>query len=577
MRIRIIENKRVVEQVKNYDKTISNSIKFKTPNAATMAGISENTPFTIRIGTRGVNTLKLTNMKLNNITKSTNVNLSVSKEIDSQTIENKTSINVKYVSISYKLGYIDPMIYDDMIALREFLTSVATQYSININIPWRKIVRDQSYLMARDFNDVKKYCFDLFTQLKKKYPSVFKKDPAEFNKLPTIKAGEARVVAINASGKPQVDRRGKTYFSEWDDLIDLIKAHTTGIGSPSIGGDPVLPELIPYCINGFEINDKQVLNNKSTVTITETSRAEFIISSPVAINSVLVKLAGTNGQSVTASKTGNNGNLYYFQAHVKCNKSGEDNWTVTITNKNGDKLTTSLKTKVTVPVNEQIKPSTTVLFKSLRVNEIERLDKSDVFSVANTGAFFECTLYSTIKVSKVSVVSKGRNNHTINLTPITSYNNEYYFKTVVPNPNDGDDTWTVTATLSDGKTLTKTTKIRSNNVPLPIGNVTVSEFKVNQMNAHYANHVMVLNKKAADIYLAVNTTWPIAKIVVKVTGDNPKSFVRTGLTTYNGKCYYSETINLNYGQDKWLFTIYDQQGNCVSQALDTLVDPDYIH
>ena len=573
---RIIESKRTVAQVNDYDKTISNSIKFKTPVAAVMENIKDKS-FTIRLGVRGINTLKLTNMKLNNITKSTSENLSVSKEIDTQVKENKTSINVKYVAISYKLGYIDPMLYDDMIALREFLVSIATQYSININVPWRTITRDKSYLMARDFNDVKTYCFNLFTQLKSKYPQAFKKDPAEFNKLPTIKAGEARVVEINASGKPQVDRRGKTYFSEWDDLVDLIKAHTTGIGSPSIGGDPVLPDLVPYCINGFEINDKQVLNNKSTVTITETSRAEFIISSPVSINSVIVKLTGTNGQSVTASKTGNTGNLYYFQAHVKCNKTGTDDWLVTITNKNGDKLTTTLKTSVTVPVNEQIKPSTTVLFKSLRVNEIERLDKTDVLSVANTGAFFECTIYSTIKVSKVSVVSKGKNNHTINLTPITSYNNEYYFKTVVPNPIDGDDTWTVTATLSDGKTLTKTTKIRSNNVPLPIGNVTVSEFKVNQMNAHYANHVMVLNKKAADIYLAVNTTWPIAKIVVKVTGDNPMSFVRTGLSTVNGKCYYSESISLKYGQDKWLFTIYDQQGNCVSQALDTLVDSDYIY
>jgi hypothetical protein len=169
----------------------------------------------IRLSGRGIYKLKVKDFSLISIDGQHVVDAG-RIELDRSTIENLTTITVNYTVYNFDFGYIDPLDYEDQTQLRDYLTYLADIYEVQVDPPWRTLRKDHSYLMARDFNDTKMYCQDLFTKIAKQYPDTFKGDIAAFAALPYIQPGERR-------GLGTYSDRGKHYFPEWDNLIDAIK------------------------------------------------------------------------------------------------------------------------------------------------------------------------------------------------------------------------------------------------------------------------------------------------------------------------------------------------------------------
>ena len=208
----------LISAVNNYNKWITQTIKFTTPSKEKLIELDENNQaITIDISVRGISIIKLKDLTLNSTDGSHNIDTNKGN-LDKSVRENVKSIKVLYQgSIDIDFGYINPLNCKDMMDLRDYLKAIGTIYGVTIDPKWRTLVKDQSYLMARDFNDTKDHCKSLFTAIKNKFPTTFHGDPNEFDKLPTIKVGDTRGKSTSYSS------RGKHYFPEWDDLIDTIK------------------------------------------------------------------------------------------------------------------------------------------------------------------------------------------------------------------------------------------------------------------------------------------------------------------------------------------------------------------
>ena len=583
---KIMETNKEFDEVNNYNKETANSIKFKAPTKSIMDSLDQDECFSILISARGVNKLKLQNMFLRNINSGEKQELSSSKELNSQIKENLISINLKYAALNLKLNYIDPLIYDDMMMLRNYLFELATQYGVNISPPWRSITKDSSYLMARDYNDITSYCFNLFTQLKSKYPTVFKGNPNEFKSLPIIKAGETRVVNISASGKPSVDRRGKTYFSEWDDLIDAIKNQGVSSGTvtpivpPSTPSEPVVP-AVDYAFYDFLINDNQVLNLKDEITIKEVNKFEFVISSPEPVNKVKIAIAGKNAQTIWCDKTGVQGFLHYFRSYIQFKTAGADTICVTAYDKNNKMITTYVSTNADIPVQEPPVASQfyykTVMVDSKTVNTGTT---HDIVTIDRTSTF-ECIVHNNqYAIDRVEIERIGTTNTILTFKPKSVYNNDYYFKETITSAISGRDTWAIRAYDKNGRLLLGYLDIivhigeNSSN-----GKINIIDFKINTVSVLKSNTVLALNKKEADIYLIINTVYPLTKLVIQTFGANGGSTtIKMGSGEYTGRCYYSEKIPLNnFGQDQWLLTLYDSAGNTASVSAKTLLNYNYLY
>lgn len=334
---KIVDGSKEVDLIDNYNKDTYNEITFKAPNKNNLEQIGDKDSFIIKISTRGIDKLNLTDLLLTNVTKNTKQSLSPSKQIDNQKIENLTYIKVNYTSFDFKFEYIDPLNYDDMMSLRDYLLSLSSQYSINISPPWREITKDSSYLMARDFNDIKDFCYNLFSQVKRKYSTTFKGNPEEFKTLPTIKAGESRVVAVNSAGKPSVDKRGKTYFSEWDDLIDILKKQKMGQSTePTPPSPPVVtppsPPVTPtgLLIKSFKVNNKETIGINYVVETTNTTTIDAVIITQHKLKKAVAEVVGVNNQVVTKNGSGSYEGTCYYSFTLKFPKVGRDKITFTV-------------------------------------------------------------------------------------------------------------------------------------------------------------------------------------------------------------------------------------------------------
>lgn len=205
-----------VQEVNNYNKWIQNQISFTTPSESKLIELDkENKNVIIDIKVRGINILKIKDITLVSSDGSHKVDTNKGT-LDVSVRENRKSITVLFQgTMDIKFGYINPLSYKDMMDLRDYLKGLSSVYGVSPSTKLRTLVKDQSYLMANDFNDMKKYCIDLFTLIQKKYPYTFNSNIDAFNKLPTIIAGDKR-------GPSTYSKRGKHYFPEWDDLIDAI-------------------------------------------------------------------------------------------------------------------------------------------------------------------------------------------------------------------------------------------------------------------------------------------------------------------------------------------------------------------
>ncbi len=205
-----------------YDKWIDMSLNFNTKNLDLLN--VQNGYCEFKVSTQGIKMLNIKDLKLqsgsttyDNITiieeKKFKYVLDTSREIKSDTI------TVMYASLSLdNCPYINPLIVSQVTDLRNRLTVIAESYEIEVTPAWRTLVGNVDHLQARDFNDVKKYAYDLFKGLKSKYPNTFAGDPEVINKIPNVKVG------ITKRGPRDYSSRGGHIFYEWDDLVDAIRA-----------------------------------------------------------------------------------------------------------------------------------------------------------------------------------------------------------------------------------------------------------------------------------------------------------------------------------------------------------------
>ena len=239
-----------VQEVNNYNKWLKNKITFVTPDMDKMIELDrENVNITIDFKVRGINILKMKDFTLVSSDGSHTVDVD-KKTLDVSNKENAKSIKLFYQgSIDMKFGYINPLSYKDQMDLRDYLKAIGTIYSVSPTISLRTLVKDQSYLMANDYNDMKKYCIELFSLIQKKYPYTFNANLDAFNALPTITKGTCRGPSTFSNG-------GKHYFPEWDALIDAI------------GGvffKPAYTVSSSECVTWSTREDKWIRKNQATL------------------------------------------------------------------------------------------------------------------------------------------------------------------------------------------------------------------------------------------------------------------------------------------------------------------------
>lgn len=207
-----------VKEVNNYESWHGTKISFTVPSGLTEEQKKDKyIETTVRV--RGINVLKLNNFTLKSTDGTHDIDLNKGS-LDSAVKENMQTLTLsREADLQVDLNYIDPLSYLDMYDLREILKSVARVYKIDINPKWRPLVPYQSHIQARDFNDTKQFCIDLFTAIKNKRPSSFNGDIGLFKRIPDIKPGDSR----GPNTRKANDNRHVHYFPEWDDLIDAIK------------------------------------------------------------------------------------------------------------------------------------------------------------------------------------------------------------------------------------------------------------------------------------------------------------------------------------------------------------------
>lgn len=212
--------------INHYKKEIVHTIKFKAP--AKTSHFPWDRFFDIVIKARGIHKMKIFGAILRDVTGKIEEDITVERMLNKTKKEHEVSINVNYdFKLEMKdINYINPLSSKDQMSLRNYLLNTASECGItNVQPNWRNY-NTLSYLMARDYNDVKDYCYNLFSAIKTKYSNTFKGNPDLFKNLPTITVGEKR-------GPNTFSSRGMHYFPEWDDLIDVIKKQQFGIYEPT--------------------------------------------------------------------------------------------------------------------------------------------------------------------------------------------------------------------------------------------------------------------------------------------------------------------------------------------------------
>lgn len=205
-----------VAEENNYNKWLKHTTTFTTPNEEKLIELDlENAYITIKINVRGTSIFKMKDITLLSTDKSHNIDTNKGT-LDVNVRENTKSITVLYQgSINIDFGYINPLNYKDMIDLRDYLKAIAIIYGVEVKPKWRTLVKDQSFLMACDYNDTRQHCIDLFKAIAKKYPYMYNGDVKALERLPIITPNTCR-------GPNTFSTRGKHYFPEWDDLIDAL-------------------------------------------------------------------------------------------------------------------------------------------------------------------------------------------------------------------------------------------------------------------------------------------------------------------------------------------------------------------
>ena len=288
----LIETNQESVEINHYGRWMTHTVSFTTPNLSELDKYKKLGHFIrVRVKIRGIHRLKIKDVDL---TYEDKIEKMEPGELDLTVKENTTSITLVYPGVITPItpdmpdgyiyhDYINPIKYEEMIELRKYLEAVSQMFAVSSVTPnWRALIRDQSYLMARDYNDIKDYCINLFTTISDKYKTSFKGDVNLFKKLPTLQAGDKR-------GLKDFSNRGKHYFPEWDDLIDALNAQIT---KPTIVlGSHISNESATWST----IDNSWIRHNQSTYVrnteIIEPEPPEIVVPDPIEVSEKSISCA----------------------------------------------------------------------------------------------------------------------------------------------------------------------------------------------------------------------------------------------------------------------------------------------
>ena len=564
--------------VNNYNKAVDHTIRFKAPSS--IDGFTDEDMFSVLLSVRGIDKMTISNMKLNNLTKSKSEYLTSNQEIDSQIKENIQTITVHYVGYSFNFNYINPLYLDEHLSLREYLLGMASQYNLKLTPPWRELEVDEDYLMARDYNDIKDFCYTLFSTIKKNYSVGYKGNPEEFKNLPTIKPGDKR--------GPANIGKGKTYFPEWDDLIDVIKRQIIGTETPApepefirCTGINIIEDRIPMPQNGkkgdrynvsYEVFPKNCME-KVTWSIDSTEFAT--INNAVITRSVDNINLETETKNETITKQvgllqgyydSKDGVLKYHKNVVTTEKFNlYDIYQAT------GSVTIEIRDKNPNGYTMQIGANDMSFYKDL--NSIAGYHcKSDYWIDQTAGELVEDPKTGAVRMTFKKSYKLDNLLSQYPYMSCTVYGLMDWDSTLVPSQlRMMPITYTVANSTTGYKE--KTTKITARcgaysdsavlyvvpNTSTPASKIGITSYKINGEQAINKTELIYVEDKAT-VDLVVSTIRPISKVVLDITGENAQVIQQAGSGNSTGTLHFTMKVSPITGRNTFKIKVYDVDG-----------------
>ena len=586
--------------INRYKKEVLHTIKFTAP-----AQTNNDRFFTISIKARGVHKIKIFSCKMHQV-KQKEEDLIVTKQLNKSVKNNETSINVTYeFNFDAKdLRYINPMLKKDQTYLRNFLLTASSACGLdNIKPGWRNY-DSTSYLMARDFNDMKNYCYNLFTGIKNLFPNTFEGKPEKFKTLlPTITTGTGR-------GPKDFSNRGKHYFYEWDDLIDIIKSMQFGEYTPpkepeiiKCTGINIKRDRIPVPQSGkigdtYPVEYEVFPSNCMEEVVWSMESTEFVNVDDAVMKRTVKDIDLTKNMTTTTTKKETTTSVKMIQGYYDSGGTVRYNDSCAVTEKfnlyemlqSSEKVTIEFyRARPTDNRGNYLAPNRMEFYRTLTSgaslypgrfgeDDFSSLRKYAEIQVSEPGT--RGRVLFTFKKSNSTLMNALKNYPYVSIEFVGSdYNMGNGFKI---HYTDFDPVYAV----YQATTSTTTIKEKSTKVIAKCGSYSDSavvfvepgdmdpNFKIEVFAIDYKNALGLSKALSIDANNSVHirvvvgkSYFTLAKMVIKITGKNSQTITTTKFKDQTFDDVYASM--LKEGTDNWTVEVYDTKGNIATATVTT--------
>ena len=586
--------------INHYKKEILHTIKFTAP-----AKTNNDKYFTIDIRARGIHKIKIFSCKIHQV-KQKEQDLIVTKELNTSKKNNETSVNVTYeFNFNAKdLKYINPMLKKDQNYLRNFLLSTASACGVDktVNPNWRNY-NSTSYLMARDFNDMKDYCYRLFSKIKELFPNTFKGKPDRFNTLPTVSSGST------SRGPKDFSNRGKHYFYEWDDLVDIIRSMEFGEYVPvepqiiKCTGINIKKDRIPVPQSGkigdtYPVEYEVFPSNCTEEVIWSMESTEFVNVNNAVMKRTVKDIDLTKNTTTTTTKKETTTSVKMIQGYYDSGGTVRYNDSCAVTEKfnlyemlqNSEKVTIEFyRARPTDNRGNYLAPNRMEFYRTLTsgaslypgrfgVDDFSSLRKYAEIQVSEPGT--RGRVLFTFKKSNSTLMNALKNYPYVSIEFVGSdYNMGNGFKI---HYTDFDPVYAAYQVSTSSTTI----KEKSTKVIAKCGSYSDSavvyvepgdmdpNFKIEVFSIDYKNALGLSKALSIDANNSVpirvvvgKSYFTLAKMVIKITGKNSQTITTTKFKDQTFDTVYASMSK--EGTDNWTVEVYDTAGNVATATVTT--------
>jgi hypothetical protein len=212
-----------INNINKYNKTILKTIEIKTDNISSF-DVDE---FKLSLWTEGIANIYIKNMRWKRKYDNNKIDVDVFNFYgDNDTDERYYETNMILYYNKNKIEYINPLIYDDLMYLKNELDKIRSDYNM-VAYEWNSWldkdtgVQKNNILKAAHFDEIKNCCYDTYEKLLD--IGIDKEtDPSEFKMIPywMDSSGQKILQHVYDVNKKPMDF--DDYFPEWKLLIDLL-------------------------------------------------------------------------------------------------------------------------------------------------------------------------------------------------------------------------------------------------------------------------------------------------------------------------------------------------------------------